>query len=130
MPPLRRFQKPKERLQLDSAQIAHAVRNARYTGSPEHKTAPSFAGMLRPKATNSICPPSLSRQGAKLKEWLRDAIRRGWIGAPLLDGFPRHAWYKDGDSWYEARLTNQSLGEYKGWPISVSELPAWVRDGN
>jgi hypothetical protein len=46
MPPLRRFQKPKERLQLDSAQIAHAVRNARYAGSPEHKTAPSFAGHL------------------------------------------------------------------------------------
>jgi hypothetical protein len=36
---------------------------------------------------------------------------------------PGHAWYKDGDSWYEARLTNQSFGEYKGWP-------AWVRDGN
>jgi hypothetical protein len=37
--------------------------------------------------------------------------------------FPRYVWYRDGEILFEGRLTNQTLGEYKGYPISSDEGP-------
>ena len=31
------------------------------------------------------------------------------------------------DEWFEARLTNQALGEYKGYPIGLDDLPLELR---
>lgn len=87
---------------------------------------PSSAGTFHPRAGNSICPPELADAQDELTGLLRAAIQAGQAGTPLLNGFPRHAWAQRGGRWYEARLTNEGNGEYKGWPIAEDELPRWL----
>jgi hypothetical protein len=41
--------------------------------------------------------------------------------------FPRYAWCRDEERFFEGRLTNQALGEYKGYPISPGEAPPELR---
>jgi hypothetical protein len=58
-----------------------------------------------------------------VNKWLKKAIRKGVVGGYWEGGFPRYAWYKDGDTVYEARLTNPGNGEYKGYPLLHAEWP-------
>jgi len=44
--------------------------------------------------------------------------------------FPRYVWYRDGERFFEGRLTNQSLGQYKGYLIDPEEAPMELRDEN
>jgi len=129
--PQRITPRPKAPLNLAPGEADSLVSRARYVGSPEHKRGPSFAGVLRhPQSDNSICDPSLASQQQRLTQWLQEAIRHGLTGAPAENGWPRHLWHRDGEQWYEGRLTNQGLGEYKGWPVDEAEVPRWVRDLN
>jgi hypothetical protein len=95
---------------VDLAQLAKRVR---YVGSVEHKRYPSFAGKPRPRADATLCDPSLT-DPVLLTKWLADGVRAGQIGAPWEGEFPRYVWVRPGKSWYEARLTNAVLGQYKG----------------
>jgi hypothetical protein len=96
---------------------------ARYVGSSEHKTTPSFAGPPRPRADASKCDPKLA-DPEELTAWLSKAIELGNIGAPFEGiGFPRYVWSRQGDVVYEARLVNQELGQYKGYPLKSEEWP-------
>jgi hypothetical protein len=54
---------------------------ARYVGSSEHKTFPSFTGPARPRADASKCDPKLA-DPEELTGWLRKAIAIGSVGAP------------------------------------------------
>ena len=126
MAPRREIPKAKSRLVWTEDQRQWAAARATYRGSPEHKTAPSAAGAFHPKAGNSLCPPELANAQPELTQWLRAAIAAGRAGAPLLGGFPRHAWARHEEQWFEARLTNEGNGEYKGWPIDEDELPPWL----
>jgi len=58
-----------------------------------------------------------------LTRWLRQAIRQGHVGGLIENGFPRYVWHGDGARVFEGRLTNQSAGEYKGYPIAWDEAP-------
>jgi hypothetical protein len=50
------------------------------------------------------------------------------VGVVLRRGrFPRYAWFREEEQWFEARLTNQGLGEYKGYPIGPDDLPVELR---
>lgn len=40
--------------------------------------------------------------------------------------FPRYLWIRAGTQCYEARLVNQGLGQYKGYPIESDEWPEEV----
>ena len=99
------------------------ARKASYVGSPEHKDAPSFAGMPKPYATASICDRSFLGKQVQMTRWLRKAIRKKCFGPPWEGNFPRYIWYKDGNTVYEARLVNRGCGEYKGYPLKRSEWP-------
>lgn len=44
--------------------------------------------------------------------------------------FPRYVWHRDGERFFEGRLTNQVLGEYKGYPIGPDEAPPELRPEN
>lgn len=117
--PLRReIAMPREAADLD--QLAQRVR---YIGSPEHKDTPSFAGQPKPRADASRCDPQLAGRQTLVTDWLRRAIRRGDISAFREGDFPRYAWHREGDVVYEARLVNQVLGEYKGYPLNETEWP-------
>ena len=92
-----------------------------YVGSSEHKSFPSFAGPFSPRADASKCDPRLGDRD-KLTGWLRDAFSKGQTGE-LWDGdFPRYAWCRRDGVTYEARLTNPTLGEYKGYPLEPDEI--------
>ena len=67
-----------------------------YVGSPEHKDIPSFAGLPKLRSDASCCPRHITDQEL-ITEWLRSAIRRGATGGLWEAGFPRYAWYMDGN---------------------------------
>lgn len=100
--------------------LGHAAATARYIGSSEHKTAPSFAGPPRPRADASKCDPKLA-DAEELTGWLREAIEKGNVGAPFEGAYPRYVWSRKEGVVYEGRLVNQELGQYKGYPLRPEE---------
>jgi hypothetical protein len=105
--------------------LKDAAAVARYVGSSEHKSYPSFAGSPKLRADASKCPPKLARP-SELTAWLREAIAAAQCGPPYQGGFPKYAWYRHGDTWFEARLVNKDQGEYKGYPIRDEECPEGI----
>src|SRR5215204_4167206 len=99
-----------------------------YVGSAEHKTYPSEAGRLRPRADATKCDPRLHGDFEMLTEQLRSAVIKGQVGGPWESDFPRYVWAEIDDVWYEARLVNRGQGTYKGWEARRSELPEGLWD--
>ncbi len=108
----------------DMKRLATVARRAKYTGSPEHKRGPSFAGRMRPRRGASICSPHLNDQQRQLTRWLRQAITAGQVSEAWEGDFPKYAWYRDQNLVYEARLINRGTGEYKGFPLNAREYPS------
>jgi hypothetical protein len=106
----------------DGADLGVLAQRASYVGSSEHKSFPSFAGAPRLRADASKCDPALADPD-ELTRWLRASIVAGRIGAPWEGDFPRYVWHPRNDVVYEARLVNQELGQYKGYPLQADELP-------
>lgn len=79
---------------------------------------------MQARSDATKCPTHLKDPDV-VTAWLADAIRRGNVSAAFDGDFPRYVWaHPEGeDSWYEARLTNQALGEYKGYPLDASQQP-------
>lgn len=84
--------------------------------------------MPRPRSDASICDPQLSGEQTKLTRWLREAIRRGAVGAPIEGRFPRYVWFKEGQLVYEGRLVNRGNGEYKGYQLAADEWPQGLEE--
>lgn len=116
----------------DGVSLADLAQRASYVGSSEHKSYPSFAGPPRLRADASKCDPGLADQD-ELTKWLRASIAAGRIGAPWEGDFPRYVWHPRDEVIYEARLVNQELGQYKGYPLEDSEWPeglSWSQSQN
>jgi hypothetical protein len=76
----------------------------------------------RPFPHASKCPSWWDLIGATRA--LKEAIRIGCVSAEWRGGFPRFAWYMDGETLYEAALSNQDNGEYHAYPLeSRNEWP-------
>ncbi len=54
------------------------------------------------------------------------AVARGDVSADTGGEFPRYIWTRVEGRVYEARLSNASLGQYKGYPIQDFEAPGWL----
>jgi hypothetical protein len=104
-------------LLLTTEEVDRAASTAKYCGSPEHK-------FPHAKSDATLCPSELGGELPQLTEWLRLAIKAGQVGGLLEGDFPRYVWHQEGNQWFEGRLTNRTLGEYKGYPIDQEELPA------
>ena len=104
--------------------LAACASRVRYVGSPEHKTFPTFAGRMQARSDATKCPTHL-KDSDIITGWLADAIREGNVSAAFDGEFPRYVWARPQgeDTWYEARLTNQVLGEYKGYPLDAAQQP-------
>ena len=65
----------------------------------------------------SKCPPKWDRDAATRA--LREATRAGRVSAEWDANFPRFVWHLDveGETLYEARLSNRELGEYHAYPL-------------
>ena len=100
-----------------------ASAKASYTGSPEHK-------LPHARSDATLCPPDLESRLPELTLWLRDAIARGNVGGMMEGSFPRYVWYRQGEHFFEGRLTNHVLGEYHGYPIDSDEAPPDLRSEN
>jgi len=105
---------------LTHSEREFAARAASYTGSPEHK-------LPHARSDATLCPTDLQGKQSELTNWLRKAISEGSAGGLVEGGFPRYVWYRDGERFFEGRLTNQALGQYKGYPIEVEEVPVELR---
>jgi hypothetical protein len=106
---------------------ARAAAEATFVGSAEHKDRVSSAGAPKLRADATPCPGDLADRSV-LTTWLRGAIAAGNTGAQWEQGFPRYAWWREGDSCYQARLVNAGLGQYKGWPLSPDEWPKALKE--
>ena len=117
--------RPRRKKLLDAGvlDLHEVAAGATYVGSSEHKRHPSFAGPPKLRSDASQCDPSLGDRD-QLTRWLRDAIRRGRVGAPIEGQFPRYVWISRGEDSYEARLLNREQGQYKGYPVSSDEVPS------
>jgi len=93
-----------------------------YEGSVEHKVAHSWLGPKKIRSDATPCPPALNDPDV-LTEWLREAIRQGHISEYWEDEYPKYVWSRQGAEVFEARLINRGQGNYKGYPLSSSEIP-------
>jgi len=96
---------------------------AAYKGSPEHK-------LPHARSDATLCPPDLEGSQSELTGWIKNAITQGRCGGLMEGAFPRYVWHRDGGRFFEGRLTNQVLGEYKGYPIDPDEAPPELRPEN
>lgn len=98
---------------------------ARYVPSDYHCWGPNGQRPARRIKPATHCPRDWTvRQGLNA---VRQAIRAGQVSKAWLEaGFPRHIWHREGDIWYEARTTDGAPGEYHGYPIEASALPAGI----
>ena len=100
-----------------------AAETATYAGSPEHK-------LPHARSDATLCPPELEGQQAQLTDSLRRAILAGHVGGCVEGKFPRYVWLRNPDQCFEGRLSNQVLGQYHGYPITLGECPiAGLRNG-
>ena len=102
--------------------VGSAASQATYIGSPEHKVGTSGGVGAHLRSDASVCPSDLHDLD-QLTSWLRDGIRTGRCGGVWEAGFPRYVWVEREGQWFEGRLTNRELGEYKGYPLAESEAP-------
>jgi hypothetical protein len=104
--------------------LAGIASRARYVGSPEHKSYPSFAGPPRLRIADATkCDPKFV-DPTPLTERLRESIRAGRFGAPWQGDFPKYVWSVEEDGvCYEGRLVNRENGEYKGYALTVEQRP-------
>lgn len=108
--------------EVNPSELLRLAAIVRYVGSSEHKSYPSFAGPPKLRSDATRCDPDFRDKLDLINDWLREAVRRGWIGAPMENGFPRYIWYKnESGSFYEARLVNSGSGEYKAWALHPDE---------
>ncbi len=108
--------------------IDNLINRVRYVGSPEHKDAPNDLinpNYHKPRADASICPRDINNIDI-VNTWLREAFSKGAISEYMEGDFPRFVWYKTNGMAFQGRLTNRGNGEYKGFPVSLSELPKGI----
>lgn len=106
---------------LSSSELAEKVK---YVGSAEHKAEPVHRSYdMHPALCSdaSRCDGGIERETAE--KVLREAVRRQLVSTEFKGGFPRYAWGLVDNVPHQAMLTNQTKGEYKGWPIRFDELP-------
>lgn len=123
--PARRHPRRDQRLTTWSPeQLKELSERVQYTISAEHKDYLTDAGPGKLRSDASACPRELTME--TVREWLREAVREGWVSAALENDFPRYVWIRKDGQVYESRLSNSGLGEYKGYPILDHEAPRWL----
>jgi hypothetical protein len=98
--------------------LLRAASAARYVSNPYHRPprlSPMGPSLYRPFPHASKCPSSWDLITATRA--LKEAIRMGCVSIEWRGEFPRFAWYMDGQTLYEAVLSNQVSGEYHAYPL-------------
>jgi hypothetical protein len=93
-----------------------------YCGSGKHKTytAPNheWEPVWSGDADVGRCDKYREDEWHRISTTLKDAIRSGCVQVDVnIPEFPTRVWAYVNDVLHEARLTNQSTGEYHGFPL-------------
>jgi hypothetical protein len=122
--PLKR-KPPKEMMDTTTGepteQQSQAAARAEYLSSEYHRPAGSAMGS-RTAVRNrfaSKCDPKWTLETATLA--LKSAILQGRVSTECRGIFPRYAWHQDGDTVYQAVLSNEEQGHYHAYPLESSE---------
>lgn len=104
----------------DHERLVQAGNRARYLRSPYHSAAAPGTGDGAPSRASrrrfaSKCEVKWVPELAT--EALQQAIRNGMVSAEWRGTFPRYAWHRDGDTVYQAVLSNEDRGEYHAYPL-------------
>ena len=107
--------------------VSRPIQKVRYIGSALHKSQNNPFGIppaLRSDA--SRCPNEITPQQAQ--GWLQKAFQTGTVSKTLEGNYPSKAWAREGDRYWEARLSNREQGEYHGYQIHPDhdDVPADV----
>lgn len=124
--------KPPPEMMVDPPheRLVQAANRARYLRSPYHSRAapgtdfaPLVAGRRR---FASKCDVKWVPRAAT--QALQQAIQNGLVSAEWRGTFPRYAWHRDGDTVYQAVLSNEEQGEYHAFPLEdPREWPKGMR---
>lgn len=108
---------------IESWDLDVIAQKVRYVPSGEHKNYPSETGLwtIGHKIDKAKCDRFVSDQWGQIEVTLRDAIRAGCVDAEFRGGFPSRVWAYINGRLHEARLSNQTRGEYHGFPLDYPE---------
>lgn len=129
--PVRWRPPPEMMINAPREQLAQAANRARYLRSPYHsRSAPGGPGpsslIVGRRRFASKCAVTWVPDVAQ--EALRRAILLGNVSTEWRGIFPRYAWHRDGDTVYQAALSNQELGDYHAYPLeSPLEWPKHMK---
>lgn len=108
---------------LDHAPLPDEVaQRADLRGNTEHKTYPSQFGPPAIFSDKTKCDRYRNEDWPRLVEALRLAIQSRSVGIFRGD-FPSRAWVWINGVLHEARLENQELGHYHGFPLDPPDYP-------
>ena len=96
---------------------------ARYIADGKHKDYPAPNGewVLVRNSEGTKCPVLAPERWADLTKALQEALLRGVVGGGMRGAFPARAWVFLDERLCEARLSNEVLGEYHGFPLDYEE---------
>lgn len=96
-----------------------------YVGSPYHKRNPGDFGLdppMCPRADKTECDSAGIFDKKIAESLLERGINTGLTSPYDSPGFPRHIWaVTDDETVLEARLDNEILGTYHGYPLSKDD---------
>lgn len=93
---------------------------AKLTGNTEHKDYPSRFGPPALHSDKSKCGKYRDLDWPQLQAALAKAIESGSVGK-FRGNFPSRVWVWINDVLHEAKLENQELGHYHGYPVLAAE---------
>jgi hypothetical protein len=96
---------------------------ATYRGNGEHKSYPAPSGEWIPslRRGKALCWRFDVTDWPRLQDLLRRAIAAGFVHEEFRGDFPVRAWAYINGILHEARLHNETLGEYHAFPIEYPE---------
>ena len=123
---MRQGNNPKRRLvprnELDPADLARLVTEARYAGSAHHKSRPAdyrFTPPVSPRPSKSLCDENRIVKKREARSLFRQGLSRGMVSRYPENGFPKYVWAVDqNDEVYEAKVGGDGQS-YHGYALST-----------
>ena len=109
--------------------LAQLAKRAKYCGSAKHKEHPHLFGLGSSGSASAGDATLCDRDSGFRPEdrnyvgsWMSRGIKAGLVSEFWEEGAPKMIWALSDDGWiYEARITNQAVPEYHGWPLLAGD---------
>jgi hypothetical protein len=113
---------------LAHTELANVAEKVRYVGSPYHRLPGSPMGQPKDRKFPEASKCDKKWTLGLANQALKASILQGVVSSGWENGFPRKVWHLDGETLYEAVLSNRDQGEYHAYPLNERrEWPAELR---